>query len=226
MKNQITLLLVAVASLLTLQAHASDVSDANGIKDACAAGALLDVNHVPYKVVVVNTSSAHEAGCIYEVNGSSYLYTNRGSAKINPAQMGRVPLQTVARADVFRIADGSREINNGCLVFATCAYSQYRHNPHITWAGIIAAQVINVNSYGGSTGSAMMNVTGHAITAFENDKREIFIQENGEEAHKVDQMTNLAQKGDTSWHDSSALIYCDHHIQGLTTFKSEFGQPR
>jgi hypothetical protein len=219
MKNKITLLIIAATSLLGLQSFASDISDASGIKDACAAGALLDSNHIPYKVVVFG----NEAGCIYEVNGNSYLYTPRGSAMINPAQVGKIPLERVSRDEVFRIADGSRRIDNGCLVFATCAYSQYKRQSGITWAGIIAAQVINVNSYGGD--SSAVNVTGHAITAFENNKKEIFIAENGEEPRKVDSMTDLAQRGDKSWYDPSALIYADHHIQGITTFKAQFGRP-
>jgi hypothetical protein len=224
MKNPIRLLLLAAASLLSLQAYASDSSVA-GLKEACVAGSLLDANRIPYKVVIFRSSTSQEAGCIYDVNGVSYLYTVRGSAKINPAQVAKVPLERVSRDEVYQISDGSRELRNGCLVFATCAYSQYKQNPHIKWAGIIAAQVIAVNNYGGDSGASIANLCGHAITAFENDRREIFIQEDGEEARKVDNMTELAQRGDTSWHDSSTLIYCDHHIQGITTFKDQFGRP-
>jgi hypothetical protein len=225
MNHLAKLLLTLVSLVLIIRAYGGDFSDASGIDDACAAGALLDVNHVPYKVVVFGSGSRSEAGCIYQVNGVSYLYTPAGSAKINPDEVSQIPLERVSRDDVFRISDGNHRIHNGCLVFATCAYAQYKRNPHIAWAGIIAVQVINVDSLGGD-GPGLTSLTGHAITAFEDDNRQIFIQENGEDPKKLDQMTELAQAGDKSWHDSSTLVYCDHHIQGLTSFKDEFGRPR
>jgi hypothetical protein len=225
MKNKIALMLFAAAALITSPAMASTYSDVAGIKEACVAGSLLDASHIPYKVVVCLAGRDSEAGCIYSVDGTSYLYTPKGSAKINPEAMDRVPLQRVPRSEVFAISDGSRQLRNGCLVYATCAYHQYQSDSHIRWAGIIAAQIVNINNYGMSSGETIGGLGGHAITAFETDKREIFIAENGEAPRKVEQMTDLAQRGDRSWHDASSLVYCDHHIQGITTFKSEFGQP-
>lgn len=221
MKSILQLLLLAT---VTFTAHAADITDATGIKDACVAGSLLDAHHVSYRVVIFHSSSCDEAGCIYRANGISYLYTPMGSAKINPAELQEVPLQDVSRNEVFRIADGDREIRNGCLVYATCAYSQYKQDHHIAWAGIIAARVVNINNFGSNEGDRL-NMTGHAITAYENDRREVFIQENGGEPKKLDNMTRLAQSGDKSWHDSSALVYCDHHIQGIAAFACEFGRP-
>ena len=226
MKHLAKLLLTALSVLMLVRAYGADVTDAAGIEDVCAAGAMLDQNHIPYKVVVLDSQTRNEAGCIYQVNGTSYLYTPAGSAMINPDEVAQVPLRRVSREEVFRIADGSSRIHNGCLVFATCAFAQYQRDPHVTWAGIIAAQVIDINNLGNDTESTVTKVTGHAITAFENDRREIFIQENGEEPRKLDTMTRLAQAGDDSWHDSSELIYCDHHIQGITSFKEQFGHPR
>jgi hypothetical protein len=225
MKSITKLFLLTALSVLALPSRAADISDATGIKDACVAGSLLDASGVRYRVVLFHSDTRDESGCIYSSEGSSYLYTPMGSAKINPAELGEITLQTVPRSEVFRIADGDRDIHNGCLVYATCAYAGYKRDPHITWAGIIAARVVNINNFGSDEGS-QMNLTGHAITAFENDRREIFIQENGQEARKLDDMTELAQEGNTSWHDSSTLIYCDHHIQGITTFNCEFGHPR
>jgi hypothetical protein len=66
---------------------------------------------------------------------------------------------------------------------------------------------------------------GHAITAYETDTREIYIQENGDEPRRVDWLTDKAQRGDKSWYDSSALIFADHHIQAITTFKDQMGRP-
>ena len=221
MKNiKLSLLLATVAALVVVPARASGMVDAQGIKDACAASVILGQNNISSEVVV----AGGEAGCIYQAGGVSYLYTTKGSAKINPDQLGRVALQKVPRSEVAQIADGSRDIQNGCLVFATCAYAQDKHNSQVVWAGIIAAQVINVGSYGGD-GERFGGNTGHAITVFENKNREIFIQEDGEEPRKVDKMSDLAQSGNHSWHDSSTLMYCDHRIQGLTTFKGEFGRP-
>lgn len=225
MKHTTKILLTVALSLTGLAAHA-DLSDASGIKDACVAGTLLDAQRISYRVVVFHGSSRDEAGCIYHANGNSYLYTPMGSAKINPEELSQVPLENVNRNDVFHIADGDTEVRNGCLVYATCAYAQYKRNPHIVWAGIIAARVMNMNNFGSDDEGGALSVNGHAITAFENDKREIFIQENGEEPRKLDDMTDMAQAGNTAWHDSSALIYCDHHIQGITTFNCEFGRPR
>jgi hypothetical protein len=224
MKNlKLSLFLVAVAALAASPLRASSFSDASGIKDACTAGVLLEHSGISARVVV----AAGEAGCIYQVSGVSYLYTIRGSAKINPDQLGRVALQTVPRSEVYSIGGGRHDIRNGCLVFATCAYNGYKHDPHIAWAGIIAAQILTVNGGIASTGAESFGgLSGHAITAFENDKREIFIQENGDEPRKVDSMTELAQRGDKSWHDSSALVYCDHRIQGFASFKDQFGSPR
>ena len=218
------LLIGAIAVASTAYAFASDISDASGIKDACVAGTLLDASRVHYRVVLFHSDSRDEAGCVYSSNGVNYLYTPLGSAKINPAELTQVPLETVPRTEVFRIADGDRDIRNGCLVYATCAYAKYRHDPRIRWAGIIAARVVNINNFG-DDGSGALGLTGHAITAFETDQREIFIQENGEQPKKLENMTERAQAGDTSWHDSSALIYCDHHIQGITVFNCEFGRP-
>ncbi len=224
MKHIAKLFLTALAVLMLSRAHGDEITEASGIHDACNAGALLDASGIPYKVVVFQSSTRDEAGCIYEVGGVNYLYTPAGSAKINMDRLADIPLERVSRSQVFRISDGDRDINNGCLVFATCAYASYKRNPHITWAGIIAAQIIDVNNYGENDGGARM--TGHAITAYEDDHRRIFIAENGEEPREVDQMTERAQAGDRSWHDSSALVYCDHHIQGITSFKDEFGRPR
>jgi hypothetical protein len=223
MKNlKLSLLLAGLAALTFSTVRASDLSDASGFKDACTAGSLLSASHISNQVVV----AAGEAGCIYQVNGVSYLYTTKGSAKINPAQLGRVSLQNVSRDEVQRVGGGRDEIRNGCLVFATCAYAGYKHDPHVAWAGIIAAQILTVNGGMARTGAECFGgLSGHAITAFENDKREIFVQENGEEPRKVDNMTELAQSGNRSWHDSSTLIYCDHRIQGFTSFKAEFGHP-
>ena len=215
-------LLVLITSLLPVVA--GETSDASGIKEACIAGTLLDANRVSYRVVVFHSSTRDEAGCVYHSNGVSYLYTPLGSAKINPTELSQVPLETVGRNEVFRIADGDREIRNGCLVYATCAYTGYKRDPHIRWAGIIAARVVNINNFG-DDGTGQLGLTGHAITAFETDKRQIFIQENGEKPRLLDDMTEKAQAGDSSWHDSSALIYCDHHIQGITVFNCEFGRP-
>jgi hypothetical protein len=225
MKNKIALLVIAAAAVVTSNAQASSYSDIAGIKDACVAGSLLDASGVPNKVVVCRASRDSEAGCIYSVDGTSYLYTPKGSAKVNPAQLDRVPLERVSRSEVAEISDGSRELKNGCLVFATCAFNQYHSDSHIKWAGIIAAQIVNIYGGGMSSGETIGGLGGHAITAFETDKREIFIQEDGEEPRKLDNMTELAQRGDRSWHDSSALIYCDRHIQGLSSFKSQFGRP-
>jgi hypothetical protein len=226
MNTKSLLTLAAVASLLTTPLLAvEDFSDVSGIKDACVAGSLLDANRIPYTVVVFHSLTEQGAGCLYRVNGEEYLYTVKGSAKVNPAQVAKVPLEKVPRDQVMRISDGDRGLRNGCMVFATCAFNQYKSDPHILWAGLIAAQIININSYG-SEANYRASVTGHAITAFENDQREIFIQENGDEPRKVDQMTELAQRGDLSWHDSGALIYCDHHIQAVTAFKDQIGRPR
>ena len=220
--------ILGLAILLALSAFstapASSFSDASGIHEACIAGTLLDANRVSYRVVVFHSDTRDEAGCVYRSNGVNYLYTPLGSARINPAELGQVPLETVPRSEVFRIADGDRDIRNGCLVYATCAYAEYKRDPHIRWAGIIAARVVNINNFG-DDGSGQLGLTGHAITAFETDKRQIFIQENGEKPKMLEDMTEKAQAGDTSWHDSSALIYCDHHIQGITVFNCEFGRP-
>ena len=217
-------MLAAVLTLLATPARAAqDFSHVSGIKDACVAGSLLDANRIPYTVVVFHSLVEQGAGCLYHLNGEEYLYSVKGSAKVNPAQVAKVPLEKVTRDEVFRIADGDRDLKNGCMVFATCAFNQYKKDPHIQWAGLIAAQIVSINNYGSS---ANYRVTGHAITAFENDKREIFIQENGDEPRKVDQMTEQAQRGDLSWHDSGALVYADHHMQAVTAFKDQFGRPR
>jgi hypothetical protein len=226
MKKSSLLLLAAIASLVTTPlVAAEDFSGISGIKDACVAGSLLSSNGIPNSVVVFHSLTEQGAGCLYRLNGEEYLYSVKGSAKVNPAQVARVPSDKVPAGEVARISDGDRDLRNGCMVFATCAFSQYKHDSHILWAGLIAAQIININNYG-SEENYRASVTGHAITAFETDKREIYIQENGEEPRKVDHMTDLAQHGDMSWYDSSALVYCDHHIQAITAFKDQLGHAR
>ncbi len=215
------LALAACAMFFTAPLRASDLTDAQGFKDACTAGALLDRSGISSQVVV----AAGEAGCIYTVGGVQYLYTTRGSAKINTAQLGQVTLQHVPRSEVYAVGGGRHSMSNGCLVFATCAYNAYKHDSHVVWAGIIAAQIVAANDgYGYSAGPECFGgMNGHALTAFENDRREIFIQENGQAPRKSDRLTELAQNGNRSWCDSGTLAYADHNIQGFTTFKGEFG---
>ncbi len=212
-----TLILVVSALVLPLRAQIE------GIEDACVAGVLLEHSGIPNQVVV----AGDEAGCIYTICGVPYLYTTRGSAKINPVHLAQIDPQPISRAEVDAIGAGRREIRNGCLVFATCAYADYTHDAHIVWAGIVAAQIIAAtDGYDDPDGppcSGGMN--GHALTAFETDEREIFIQENGEAPRKDDHLTELAQSGNPSWCDSVTLAYSDHCIQGFTAFKGEFGHP-
>jgi hypothetical protein len=220
MKNlKAALVLAALAAFLTIPLRAE--MNADGIKDACTASVLLERSGISSQVVV----AAGEAGCIYSSGGVQYLYTTRGSAKINPAMLGQVALQHVPRSEVYAIGGDRHEIRNGCLVFATCAFSSYKHDSHIVWAGIIAAQIVAAtDGYGYSAGPECFGgMNGHALTAFENDRREVFIQENGEAARKSDRLTEMAQRGDRSWCDSGTLAYNDHRIQGFTSFKSEFG---
>jgi hypothetical protein len=220
-----TRLLCALSLFLTLPLMAEeDFSGVKGFKDACRAGALLDANHIPYTVVVFHSLSEQGAGCLYRLNGDEYLYSERGSAKVVPEAVARAPKEKVSRDQVLRVADGDRDIRNGCLVDATCAFHSYQHDPHIVWSGVIAAQVINANMLG-ETMSYRFTTLGHAITAYETDKREVYIQENGDEPRRVDWLTEKAQRGDRSWYDSSALIFADHHIQAVTTFKDQSGQP-
>jgi hypothetical protein len=213
---------LTLIALIVLPLHALEsFSDVHGIKDACRAGSVLDANHVPYEVVIFHSLNDQGAACLYHLSGDEYLYSERGSAKVVPARVAEVPLEKVPREQVLQIADGGRDIHNGCLVDAAAQFASYRHNPHIVWAGVITAQVISASEFG----SYRFNSIGHAITAYETDQREIFIQEDGDEARRVDWLTDKAQRGDISWHDSSALIFADHHIQAVTTFKSQFGRP-
>ena len=222
MKLTLTCLSLMALALMPLRAE-SDFSDVAGIKDACRAGAALDASNVPYKVVVFHALTNQGAGCLYQLNGDEYLYSEKGSAKVMPSAVAQTPMEKVSRDTVIRIADGDRDIHNGCLVDAACAFASYQHNPHIVWAGVIAAQVINASEFGAM--SYHFASIGHAITAYETDTREIYIQENGDEARRVDYLTDKAKRGDKSWCDSSALIFADHHIQAITTFKDQMGRP-
>jgi hypothetical protein len=213
--------LVAAGAFFALPLHAEIA--ARGIKDACTASLLLERSGIPSQVVV----AGGEAGCIYTTAGVQYLYTTRGSAKINPAHLGQIALRRVPHTEVCAIGAQRHKIRNGCLVFATCAYAGYEHDSHIVWAGIIAAQIASATDGYGCADSPRWNggMKGHVLTAFETDKREVFIQENGEAPRKDEHLTELAQRGNRSWCDSDTLAYCDHHIQGLTSFKGEFGHP-
>jgi hypothetical protein len=219
---KLTFFLAALTTAAALLPVRADYTDAQGFKDACTAGTLLERSGISNQVVI----AGGEAGCIYSVNGSKFLYTTRGSARINPDVLGSVSLQVVPRNEVLSVGGDRHSMENGCLVFATCQYASYKHNAHIAWAGIIAAQIVAANNnYSGMTAERFGGANGHALTAYETTDRQIFIQEDGMEPRKVDSMTQLAQRGDRSWHDSSTLAYCDHHIQGFTSFRSEFGRP-
>jgi len=220
MKNlQAALVLAALAGFLAFPLRAE--IDAQGIKDACTASVLLERSGISSQVVV----AGDEAGCIYTIGGVQYLYTTRGSARINPAHLGQIALRRVPRAEVYAIGANRREIRNGCLVFATCAYAGDEHDSHIVWAGIIAAQIVAATDGYAAGPQCYGGMNGHALTAFETDQREVFIQENGEAPRKNDHLTQLAQHGERGWCDSATLAYCDHHIQGFTSFKGEFGHP-
>jgi len=222
MKLTLTYLSLIALALMPLRAE-SDFSGVDGIKDACRAGALLDASHVSYKVVVFHALNSQGAGCLYTLNGDEYIYSEKGSAKVSAAAVAQTPFEKVSREQVLRIADGDRDIHNGCLVDAASAFASYQHNPHIVWAGVIAAQVINASEFGAM--SYHFASIGHAITAYETDTREIYIQENGDEPRRVDWLTDMAQRGDKSWYDSSQLIFADHHIQAITSFKDQMGRP-
>jgi hypothetical protein len=216
---------LALIALVARPLHALEsFSEVKGIKDACRAGSVLDASHVPYEVVVFHSLTDQGAGCLYRLNGDEYLYSERGSAKVVPARVAEVPLEKVPRDAVLHIADGDRDIHNGCLVDAAAQFASYKHNPHIVWAGVIAAQVIRSGEFG-AIGYQFSSI-GHAITAYETDQHEIYIQEDGDEARRVDWLTDKAKRGDMSWYDSSAIIYADHHIQAVTTFKSQYGRPQ
>lgn len=91
------------------------------------------------------------------------------------------------------------------------------------WAGIITAQLLQVPADG--EGSA--DVTGHALVAYEDSEHQIFIQENGDRARRVRQLTRLAQKGDRSWYDPSMLLlYSRQGDLGTADFAGQFGQVR
>jgi hypothetical protein len=215
---------LSLIAAVALPLHAlEDFSDVHGIKDACRAGSVLDANHVPYEVVVFHSLKDQGAGCLYHLNGDEYLYSEHGSAKVVPARVAETPLEKVPRQQVLEIADGGRDIHNGCLVDATAQFASYKHNAHIVWAGVIAAQVIRSSEFGAA--GYQFSSIGHAITAYETDQREIYIQENGDEPRRVDWLTDKAKRGDLSWYDSSAMIFADHHIQAVTTFKSQYGHP-
>ncbi len=222
--KQILLSLTLIALVALPVRAVENFSDVRGIKDACRAGAVLDANRVPYEVVVFHSLSDQGAGCLYRLNGDEYLYSERGSAKVVPARVAEVPLEKVPREEVLQIADGDRDIRNGCLVDAAAQFASYKHNPHIVWAGVIAAQVISASEFGAVP--YHFSSIGHAITAYETDEREIYIQEDGDEPRRIDWLTDKAKRGDLSWYDSSAMIFADHHIQAVTTFKSQFGRPR
>jgi hypothetical protein len=225
MKAQLLFISAVLAFMASPVLAAEDFSQVSGIKDACVAGSLLDANHIPYTVVAFHSLLEQSAGCLYRLNGKEYLYTVKGSARVNASRVARVPLEKISRDEVMRIADGDRDLRNGCMVFATCAFSQCKKNPHITWAGVIEAQIVDVKSYGFDS-SYSSSINGHVITAFENDKREVYIEENGEDPRKIDRMTEQAQRGDMSWCDSLALISSIHHVQAITDFKEQFGHPR
>jgi hypothetical protein len=215
-KNIIFLVGLLGGGLFTNAAAAEEVQ---GLRDACVAGVMLATHHILHKVIEVG----NEAGCIFDVAGTRYIYTPSGSARLNSAQLARVDIRQIPADQVFQIADGSREIKNGCLVFAACSFVQCRSNPQVLWAGIVTARLLNLQA--ASEGS--FAVEGHALTAYEDVDRQIFIEENGDRAHRVRQLTRLAQKGDRSWYDPSMLLlYSKQGSFGTANFAGQFGQVR
>lgn len=220
--------LLLLAALATPLLAIEDLSSFTGIRNACVAGSLLDASHVPYKVVVFHSQAENSAGCLYWLNGKELIYLeDKGSAQVASDQLTQMAaeLKEVSRAQVLDLAHGDRELRNGCMVYATCAFNQCKRNPHVAWAGLIEARVINIKRYifsSEDTGS----IIGHALTAFETDHREVFIQENGEEPRKIGRMTKQAQHGDKTWCNSLALLCYDHPVQAIADFKEQFGRLR
>jgi hypothetical protein len=202
-----------------LFANAAAAGEVEGLRDACVAGVMLTTHHIPHEVIEVGS----EAGCIFDVAGIQYIYTPSGSARMNPKQVARVNIRQIPADQVVQIADGGREIKNGCLVFAACSLQQCRINPQVVWAGIVTARLLDLQA--ASEGS--IAVEGHALTAYEDVDRQIFIEENGDRAHRVRQLTRLAQKGDRSWYDPSMLLlYSRQGSFGTASFAGQFGQVR
>jgi hypothetical protein len=218
---------LVIAALATPLLAVEDLSQFSGLRDACVAGSLLDASHVPYQVVLLHSQVEDSAGCLYWLNGKELIYTDKGSAHVDPSRLAQIAraLEGVSRAQVLDIAHGDRDLPNGCMVFATCAFNQYKKNPHIAWAGLIEARMISVQKYIFSSNETV-NIIGHAITAFETDRREVFIQQNGSEPHKVGRMTEQAQRGDKTWCNSLALLCYDHPIQAIADFREQFGRLR
>ena len=209
--------------VISLTAETGDLPDARGIPDACVAGILLDLARVSNRVVVFHSQQGNEAGCIFRADGSTFLYTSAGSAQINPSEVEQVPLETVTRDDTAQVAGDDRDLSNGCMVYATCSYAQDMRNPDVVWAGIVTARTITV---GGGDPISAPGANGHAIAAFEDDQRDIFIQTDSGETRKLDDMSDMAKSGNRSWHDPSVLIYHDHRVQGIAKFEAQYGQPK
>jgi hypothetical protein len=82
-KNIIFLVGLLGGGLFTNAAAAEEVQ---GLRDACVAGVMLATHHILHKVIEVG----NEAGCIFDVAGTRYIYTPSGSARLNSAQLARV----------------------------------------------------------------------------------------------------------------------------------------
>jgi hypothetical protein len=99
-KSFLLVLAVLASSLTTPLMAVEDFSQVSGIKDACVAGSLLQANGIPNTVVVFHSLTEQGAGCLYRLNGEEYLYSIKGSAKVDPAQVSKVPLEKVSRDEV------------------------------------------------------------------------------------------------------------------------------
>ena len=187
---------------------------------------LLDQSGIPYQVVVFHSLTNQDAGCLYRLNGDEYLYSERGSAKVVPARVGRDAAGKSARARRSSTSLAmTATFTTAASSDATCAFASYKHNPHIVWAGRDRGaghqpervrRLLLPLRLDRSWPSRPMRPTPARSTS----------RKTATNPRRADALTAQAQRGDMSWYDSSALIFADHHIQAVTTFKGQFGRPR
>ena len=219
-----TILLWLVTGALTFtRAETGNLPDATGMRDACVAATLLSSVQVPNRVVILHSANGDKAGCVYRANGDTFLYTMAGTALIDPGQLSELPLEVISRFDVEALAGNDRDLENGCMVYATCAFARDQRDPDVAWAGIVEARI---HSGDGELGALPLGTKGHAITAFETKQREVFLQTDGGEPRKLDDLSRLARSGDQSWYDAASLIYHGHPPQGTAQFEAEYGEPK
>jgi hypothetical protein len=187
-------------------------SNIHWLYPTCVAASQLDAAGAPYRVLIIAIDERHyEASCLYKAGKFTFSYGEHGSRTYNRPFESNPGAQTwqLSRSEVLQLARDHDSIPGGCLVQATAAYYQHKHDPRVLWAGLINSEVTSrpeiINNGMGMNFAMARPPQGHSIDAFETVDHQIFVEENGESPVRI-----KSQSAPSGWRNANYLAQVLH----------------